>query len=154
VLIRGVSRSHGLQQHVLAQTLRMHPEWSLEELFGFIDRGRGLAPALGKLRVSDLFVEPDGATLLADAMEPRTPDEGVDPRRRMRAEQLEGELFDQLVLEVLREAAEVKASYLRERLGGPRWKLQGSLGRLVRAGKASRSGTTSATTYSAGTGQS
>lgn len=39
------------------------------------------------------------------------------------------------------------AAYLRARVGGPRWKLQASLRRLVNAGLVERSGSTSATRY-------
>jgi hypothetical protein len=41
----------------------------------------------------------------------------------------------------------VSAGYLRARVGGPRWKLQGSLRRLVDAGKIDRKGVTSSTRY-------
>jgi hypothetical protein len=52
------------------------------------------------------------------------------------------------VFEVLYEArGDVGAGYLRARVGGPRWKLQDSLGRLIAAGKVIKIGSTSATRY-------
>jgi hypothetical protein len=123
----------------VARTLRAHPEWSLANLFGVIERGGPRADALGRLTIADLL---DGS-----ASEGRPI---IDRAHRWQAMQQSGPEFDQLVFEVLCEAREdVAAGYLRARLGGPRWKLQGSLGRLVTAGKVIRSGTTSATRYRA-----
>jgi hypothetical protein len=128
-----------LPRIAVARTLRAHPEWSLENLFGVIERGGPRADALGRLTIADL--------LDFGAIEGRPI---IDHARRSRAMQQSGSKFDQLVLEVVCEALEdVAAGYLRARLGGPRWKLQGSLGRLVAAGKVVRSGTTSATRYRA-----
>lgn len=63
---------------------------------------------------------------------------------------LSGAAFDAEVLAVLREAGDaVAAGYLSARVGGPRWKLQASLGRLVRAGLVTRRGATSDTRYRA-----
>lgn len=74
----------------------------------------------------------------------------IDQARLTRASESTGADFDAEVLEVLREAGhEVAAAYLRERVGGPRWKLQASLGRLVKARLVERRGTTSSTRYRA-----
>jgi len=60
-----------------------------------------------------------------------------------------GEAYDALVLDAVASAGggAVSASYLRVRVGGPRWKLQGSLRRLVEAGLVARNGVTSSTRY-------
>jgi hypothetical protein len=127
-----------LEQHVLARTLRGHPEWSLENVLGIIESGGPRADALGGLTIAELLDGPDEERPILDLV------------RRRRATRCKGDEFDQLVLEVLCEAGdEVAAGYLRDRLGGPRWKLQDSLRRLVPAGKVARSGTTSKTRYQA-----
>jgi hypothetical protein len=110
--------------------LRAHPEWSLANVFEVIERGGPRAAALGKLTIAELRDD--------------------DRARRSRAMLLQGPGFDQLVFEVVREAGgDVASGYLRVRLGGPRWKMQDSLGRLVAAGKIARSGNTSTTRYRA-----
>jgi hypothetical protein len=117
-----------LPRLAVARTLRAHPEWSLANVFGVIERGGPRADALGKLTIAELLDN--------------------DRARRSRAMGLQGPQFDQLVFEVLREAGgDVASSYLRARLGGPRWKMQDSLGRLVGAGRVVRRGATSATRY-------
>jgi hypothetical protein len=127
-----------LDHHVLARTLRAHPEWSLENVLGVIESGGPRADALGRLTIAEL---------LGDASEDCS---DIDRVRLARALRRRGAKFDQIVFEVLCEAsAEVQAAYLRARVGGPRWKLQASLGRLVGAGKVVRSGTTSTTRYRA-----
>lgn len=138
---------------MLARTLREHPDWSLADLFAFIDSGRDLAVALGELTIADLRVEPS-APRLVDALQrtrssnPSTRTTTLDPARRRRALQLGGVQFDHVLFEVLCEArVAVGARYLRARVGGPRWKLQDALGRLIAAGKVIKIGTTSATRY-------
>lgn len=73
----------------------------------------------------------------------------IDLDRLDGARQATGADFDAHVLAVLVEArgCAVAASYLRARVGGPRWKLQDSCNRLVQAGVVARRGTTSATRY-------
>jgi hypothetical protein len=72
----------------------------------------------------------------------------VDKRRLALAQTARGEEFDSWVLEVIGEAGmRVSAGYLRRRVGGPRWKLQAALGRLVDAGHVERTGVTSSTRY-------
>lgn len=75
------------------------------------------------------------------------------------AGKLQGRDFDDLVLRVLAEHEQRMAetgirfnlglsrAQLIERVGGPRWKLQASMRRLVGAGKVTRSGITSGTRY-------
>jgi hypothetical protein len=138
-----------VERYVLARTLREHPEWRLEDLFAFIDDGRGLAAVLGELTVADLCVEPDSTALLVDAVTPARSRAHRDATRLRRALRAEGAAFDELVFEVLCDAGEVGAAYLRARLGGPRWKLQNSLGRLIAAGQAVKRGNTFATRYRA-----
>jgi hypothetical protein len=126
-----------LPRLAVARTLRAHPEWSLANVFGVIERGGPRAAALGALTIAELL---EGSAI--------TDAPSIDYVRRRRAMRCNGAEFDRLVLEVLCEAqGEVGASYLRARLGGPRWKLQSSLGRVVAAGKVIRTGTTSATRY-------
>jgi hypothetical protein len=123
----------------VARTLRAHPEWSLANLFGVIERGGPRADALGRLTIAELL---DGGASEGCS--------NIDPVRRRRAMRCNGAEFDRHVFEVLCEAGdEVASGYLRARLGGPRWKMQDSLGRLVHTGKVIRSGTTSATRYRA-----
>ena len=68
-----------------------------------------------------------------------------------RARRATGDTFDEMVLEVLTELwpKPVAAFEVRARLGGPRWKLQASLGRLVAARRAFRRGKTSGVRYAA-----
>jgi hypothetical protein len=126
-----------LPRVAVARTLRAHPEWSLANLLGVIERGGPRAAALGGLTIAELL---EGSAT--------TDAPSIDHVRRRRAMRCNGLEFDRLVFEVLCEApGEVGASHLRARLGGPRWKLQSSLGRLVATGKVIRTGTTSATRY-------
>jgi hypothetical protein len=124
-----------LPRVAVARTLRAHPEWSLANVFAVIEGGGPRADALGRLTIAEL---------ISDASE------NIDHGRLARAVRRRGAEFDQIVFEVLCEARDdVGAGYLRTRVGGPRWKLQDSLGRLVSARRVVRSGTTSATRYRA-----
>lgn len=68
--------------------------------------------------------------------------------RRREAQRARGPEFDRLVFEAVRQGeGPVASSFVRERVGGPRWKLQSSLGRLVAAGELRRTGSTSMTRY-------
>ena len=111
--------------------LHENPEWTLADLDARMDAGGPRAAALANLTV--------GALRSA----------GSDPEvRRFVAQRAYGPRFDALVHAVLVEARRpVGAAYVRARLGGLRWKLQGSFRRLVSAGLAERSGTTSNTRY-------
>lgn len=75
----------------------------------------------------------------------------IDLDLRARASAESGQSFDAYVLSVLRQSYPklVDASYLRARLGGPRWKLQHSLNRLAKAQLVLRIGRTSDTRYAA-----
>ena len=114
----------------LVLVFRSHPEWTLGQLLEL--DGTETGKWLERVRVGDLW----------------TKAERVDLNGLARAMKLRGPEFDACVLEVIREApGVVGASYLRARVGGPRWKLQASLGRLAAAGEVQRSGSTSATRY-------
>jgi hypothetical protein len=64
------------------------------------------------------------------------------------AKRATGAEFDAMVLAAVRRSKDpVKASYLRDRVGGPRWKLQDSVARLVEAGELQRFGRTADTRY-------
>jgi hypothetical protein len=128
-----------LQRLVVARTLRAHPEWLFANVAGIIERGGPRADALGRLTVAEL-AQADVGEVCPD----------IDRARRWRAMQRNGAAFDRLVFEVLCEApGPVGASYLRARLGGPRWKLQASLHRLLADEKIERTGKTSAVRYTA-----
>ena len=129
------------ERRALVAVLRSRPEMTLDKL-------------------QDCFSGRYGATLrtitvreLLDAeVELELPDDGgpaIDRGALEQAKRLTGEAFDACVLRVLDGAGgrPVSASYLRARVGGPRWKLQGSLKRLVEAGEVERRGVTSSTRY-------
>ncbi len=112
-----------LDPKILAQVVRAHPHWTLAQLRDLLG-----PKVLERVRVADLWTAEDMG--------------------RGQAESQSGPMFDACVLRVLREARQaVRASYLRERVGGPRWKLQASLGRLVDEGVVARDGTTSNRRY-------
>jgi len=115
-------------RETLILVFRSHPEWTLAQLVELAKTKPG-KQLLERVRVCDLW-------------------SGVDPVRLAVAKQLRGPEFDACLLAVIREAtSRVGASYLRARVGGPRWKLQASLKRLAAAGKVEREGTTSRTRY-------
>lgn len=129
------------ERRVLIAVLRAHPEWTLEQLM----RHRGeYQAALRDLTIDELQNLPLG--FVAD----RADGPPIQIERLERAKRTTNPVkFDAIVLEVLGEAPwPVRAGYMRARVGGPRWKLQNSLGRLVSAGRVSRSGLTSDTIYS------
>lgn len=116
-----------LTREALATMIRAHPDTTLAQL-------AELGPTLlERVRVGDLFA----AGLSAGEI-----------KRLRHAEQLRGREFDACVAEVVAAAGRAVASgYVRARVGGPRWKVQKSLGRLVDAGRLARTGTTSTTLY-------
>jgi hypothetical protein len=113
----------------LVITIREHPEWSLANLLDRVDEDDAHAHALRRLTVRELMHDP-----------------GVEMARvrLARARRSNGDEFDELVLAVLVELwpNPVAAFEFRARVGGPRWKVLASLGRLVAAGKAIRTGNT------------
>ncbi|MFO7561585.1 MAG: hypothetical protein R6X02_02980 [Enhygromyxa sp.] len=133
------------ERRAVVTVLRDHPEWTLGHVFCHLEQSGPRAPLLRELTFGELLADPrlDQTVAAANGGPP------IDRRRRAEAEQRFGEQFDECVRAVLEEAAgtPVGAAYLRERVGGPRWKLQSSLRRLVAAGLVRRSGTTSATRY-------
>jgi len=113
------------------------PNTTLAELSALFERGGNRAALLGAVTVRELIAPPV-----------LTPADRGPPIDDVRAERCTGEEFDSLVHEVLNQAAgPVGAAYLRARVGGPRWKLQATLGRLVDAGKVARRGVTRGTCY-------
>lgn len=129
------------ERRALVAVLRSRPEMTLDKL-------------------QDCFTGRYGATLrtitVRELLEAETelelPDDGgpaIDRGALEQAKRLTGEAFDICVMRVLDAAGgrAVSASYLRARVGGPRWKLQGSLKRLVEKHKVERRGVTSSTRY-------
>ena len=129
------------ERQALVAVLRAKPELTLQEL-------------------DDCFTGRHGATLrsitvreLLDAqVEIELPQDGgplVDRGALEQAKRANGTEYDAHVLRAIASAdgRPVSASYLRARVGGPRWKLQGSLRRLVDLGEIERSGVTSSTRY-------
>jgi hypothetical protein len=117
-------------------------------------------PDLTLDKLQDCFTGRYGATLrtitIRELLETEThielPDDGgpvVDRSALEQAKRLNGPAYDAYVLQAIRTAGgePVSASYLRARVGGPRWKLQGPLRRLVDAGEVERDGITSSTRY-------
>lgn len=133
------------ERQALLVVVRSHPEWTLGELFSRMERGTRYGGLLAQLSLSELIAGP----ALGDL---RLPDDGgplIDRVLLARASRADGATFDRMVADVIGAAPHppVAARYLRARVGGPRWKLQASLGRLVATGVVERSGKTSATRY-------
>ena len=124
--------------------LRAHPEWTLGHVLGELERNGRRAPLLRDLTLGELFTEPPRLS----GHEPL-----IDLRRLEAAKRLHGERFDDVVRQVIAEAeAEGKAvgaACITARVGGPRWKVQASLRRLLDSGAIERTGATSGTRYRA-----
>lgn len=134
------------ERHILLAVLRDHPHWRLSELLRLIEGDGPRAALLRDLRIEELL----STEVTVIVRGPLTTDR--DRERLEAAQQSSGELFDEFVREVLHEASTagpgwVSAGYLRERVGGTRWKLQASLARLIDAGVVERTGRTSSTRY-------
>lgn len=124
------SRLGGLQRHALLRVLHSKSEWTLSDALAQLDR----APWFEVLTLEDV------CSAWVDS--PRV------GRRDSEARRATGSIFDRIVLDVVIEAKGwVAAGDLRPHVGGPRWKLQASLGRLVVAGVVERTGKTSDTRY-------
>lgn len=120
----------------LVIAIREHPEWSLADLLDRVDAEDGRADVLRRLTVHELMHDPGVETACV---------------RLVRARRSTGVAFDNFVLDVLTERwpRSVAPFELRAQLGGPRWKRQAALGRLVAAGKATRTGSTCDARYTA-----
>jgi hypothetical protein len=133
------------ERRAVLTVLRRHPEWTLGHVLRELERSGPRAPVLRDLTLGELFEDPDELDQIAAKTDGGPP---VDRKRLEAAKKLTGADFDDCVRAVIDEAGSpVAASYLRVRVGGPRWKLQGSLRRLVSSGVVKRSGSTSATRY-------
>lgn len=128
-----------LEHETLRLALRYVSSHSLSELISYIDEGGRFGPTLAQMTVGELC--------FVGAVRPLT----IDLDLLSQASAASGKSFDAYVLSVLQQSYPklVDASYLRARLGGPRWKLQHSLTRLVKAQLVLRIGRTSDTRYSA-----
>lgn len=133
------SLEHELNKRTLIRVLHRMRSRSLGELADFICHAGKDGARLGALTIDELWSAADD---LDDA-------DTIDGVRLARARRLTGPAYDAIVLEVLREAEGewVAPSFLEARAGGPRWKRQKSIKRLIEAGKVERTGTTSSTKY-------
>ena len=118
-----------IQRRAIIEAIQRHPEWRLGDLDDVMesssDRGKLLR----------------GVTLdeLRKPLEPLSLESPINSERLARAQKLLGSDFDAVVLEIVDEAGDwVPSSYVKTRAGGPRWKVQKSLGRLVEAGRLKR----------------
>jgi hypothetical protein len=135
------------ERRAVLVVLRRHPEWTLGHLFSEIQQNGARGHVLRDLSLGELFEDPDHLDQIASATDGGPP---VDRKRLEAAKKLTSADFDECVRAVIDEAGSpVAASYLRARVGGPRWKLQGSLRRLVNRGVVERSGSTSGSRYRA-----
>ena len=123
---------HQVQRRATITALRENPEWLLVDLDAFMQGDGVYAEHLSTVTVGELRDE---------AL-------GPPPVQLHVARALTGAEFDEMVHAVLLEVGRfVPHRDLRSRLGGPRWKLQAALGRLVDAGRAERIGVTSDAAY-------
>jgi hypothetical protein len=141
----GMSVSHlepllrDAERRAVVRVLRSHPEWTLGDVIAYVDKGGARSAALRSVPLREL---------LNDGTDEVEPAPSIDTSALDHARQATGAEFDELVHDVLATAGRpVGAAYLRARVGGPRWKLQASVRRLVDAGLIERSGVTSATRY-------
>lgn len=131
------------QRKALVAVLRARPELTLKKLQDCFAGRYG--DTLQTITVREL--------LESDLQIDLPPDGGppIDPKLLELAKQSYGDAYDALVYGTIVAARgrRVSAGYLRVRVGGPRWKLQGSLKRLADAGRVVRRGVTSSTRYRA-----
>ncbi len=97
------------------------PETRLSEISQLL-RGN-LGQVIGQIRVCELWEARDGGPSSAD--------------------------YDERIVEVVRAASTMSVSpaYVRERVGGPRWRRQAAILRLIDTGRITRTGRTSGTRY-------
>lgn len=129
------------ERRAVVAVLRARPDLTLEKLQDFF-RGR-YGATLRTITVRELLESETRIDTTEDGGPP------IDRTALEQAKRLSGDAFDQQMLEVIRNAGgrAVSASYLRARVGGPRWKLQASLRRLADLGQVERTGVTSSTRY-------
>ena len=128
--------AHSARRRAILEVVHAHPEWSIAVLAEQIDRRDERSEALASITIAELLELS------------RTHNPEIDRARLRRAKQLVGAAFDAIVLEVLTEAGGlVGSTHVRDRVGGPRWKLQASFRRLMDAGKIERQGVTSGARY-------
>lgn len=134
--VQPTSICHETERLGLVIAIREHPEWSLADLLDRVEEDDAHAAVLRRLTIRELMHDPGVA---------------VARVRLVRARRSTGVAFDNLVLDVLidRWPQPVAAFELRAQLGGPRWKRQAALGRLVAAGMATRTGNTCDARYTA-----
>jgi hypothetical protein len=134
-----------VQRRAIVRVVRSCTELTLEQLADLLETDGPRAALLGTVTVGELLAEPDPRAIQL----PRDGGPPIDLAKLEAAQRESGPTFDECVCEAIAEAdgRAIGASYLRARVGGPRWKLQSALGRLVEAGRVERSGTTSATRY-------
>jgi hypothetical protein len=161
----GHARETGLSNLHPRETGPSNLQGNLETMLNEAERRALVAvlrsrPDLTLDKLQDCFTGRYGATLrtitIRELLETETdielPDDGgplIDRGALEQAKRLNGPAFDACVLRAVCSAGgqPVSAGYLRARVGGPRWKLQGSLRRLVDAGDVERDGVTSSTRY-------
>ena len=138
---------HQAERRAVVRVVYSHPDWTLGDLLGYAERGGAHSDVVRGLTIGELLSGPEQGSLALPC------DGGpvIDMVRLEQAKRAQGEAFDRLLAQVLAEVDRpVSAGYLRARVGGPRWKLQAALGRLVAAKIAVRTGVTSATRYQLG----
>ena len=136
---------HAVERRAIATVLRSHPEWTLGQVIEHVEKSGQHADAMRSLTIRELMEAPGSEPLGVVDGEKR-----VNAWRLRQAQRATGSEFDRHVLQIIVEAGQfVGASYLRSRVGGPRWKLRASLRRLEVRGEIDRIGETSATQYRA-----
>lgn len=129
------------ERRALVAVLRARPELTLEKLQDCFAGRYG--ETLRSITVGELIELEAGVGLPEDGGPP------IDHAALELAKRSSGEDYDLLVYDAILAAngRAVSAGYLRARVGGPRWKLQASLRRLVDKRQVERQGVTSSTRY-------
>lgn len=125
----------------MLKVVQAHPEWTLGQLLAQLEGPYG--EVLEGLTLAELCDERLSALVM-----PKDGGPPVDVAQLEQAKRARGRAFRGHVRRVLATAPGfVGASYLRARVGGPRWKLQEALRKLEAEGVIERRGVTSATEY-------